>query len=178
MVAPRVGDVAPPLRAQPVFGCPVVLPHPQGRPVALVFLADLAGPVGRASVERLQAAVRDVELAGASLVVVSRTSLVTARDLVPRYHLLFPVVCDPGGQLFQAWGLGIGGYGSAIRGLVGLGRPGLRTLLAHWPTGLGSSFLFLGGTFLVDGDGRILQAHRARTPLDLPEVHALAAALA
>ncbi len=93
------GTAAPNFVRQPVFGLPVEVPG--SRILVLVFLRHLGCPYARESIHRLQGAVADMDLAGADLVVVTRTDLETARDFVPRNHLLFPVISDTEGTLFD-----------------------------------------------------------------------------
>ena len=97
----REGDRAPAFRAQPVFGLPLEVPG--DRPVVLVFVRHLGCPYARETIWRLQESVGRVNLAGARLAVVARAGLNTARDFVPRHHVLFPVVADLDGVLFQLY---------------------------------------------------------------------------
>lgn len=172
----REGAEAPVTELQPVFGNPIQVPHPSGRTVALLFVEDIRRPSGREVLERTQAAVREAELKDVDLVVLCRTPLEQARDLVPRHHLLFPVVCDPEGRIFEAWGLERATAPSVLQGLGSLPRT-LPVLARHLPARPGVCG-YLGALFVVDGAGRVARIHRLRWPWDLPDWSAVLARVA
>ena len=110
---------APTLRAQPVFGLEVDLHALSARgPVALVFTRFLGSPHARASLFALNAAYPDFDRQGVALVAVSDSSLRAARDFVPRYQLLFPLICDPEHQHYAAFEVPVGGPGDVPRALL------------------------------------------------------------
>ena len=101
-----VGDVAPPLSVKPVFGLHFDLAERlQSYPVALVFVRYLDDVAARESLAAVQNYYRDFDLHGVHVLAITRSSLDTAWDFVPRYHVLYPVYCDPDGTLFEGNGV-------------------------------------------------------------------------
>lgn len=171
-----VGDVAPSFTVQPVFGLPV---STGGRPLAVLFLRSLSGSLARAAIVEATRALGRIEAAGGQMVAFTRCDLTLARDLVPRNHVLFPIVVDADGARFDAWGVGRD-KGLACS-LPALARPATwSTLAAALPLGRGKpdgGYDQLGAEFLVGADGRLRHARYARSIFDLPEPEALCAAL-
>ncbi len=171
-----VGDLAPAFTVQPVFGLPV---KTGGRPLAVLFLRSLSGSLARAAIVEATKALPRIEAAGGAMVAFTRCDLTLARDLVPRNHVLFPVVVEPDGARFEAWG--VGRDKGLARSIVSLVRPStLQTLSAALQLGRarpegGVDQLF--AEFLVGADGRVRYARYGRTIFDLPDAEALCAAL-
>jgi len=164
------GVTAPRLEAQPVFGLPVRVPDPGGRKLGVFFVGDLGDT---ATLERLQDGVRDAELAGIAFVVVTRTPLTEARDLVPRLHLLFPVVCDPEGRTFDAWGIRGDAVAARLRGILRLDPRAAFSLVRRLPShGFGAPF----GAGLVDGEGRVRWSQQGPGRVTVPDLAGLMAA--
>lgn len=99
----KPGDIAPSFRIQPVFGLPLQVP---GRRSLLLFLRPLSSPSTRSLLATLQASHRDFDRL--QVVQFTRSSLEQCRDFVPRQHLLLPLVSDPEGQWYRAYGVGDG----------------------------------------------------------------------
>lgn len=128
------GLPAPALDALPVFGAPVHLHALTARqPAVVCFVRHLGSPAARSALGRLQAAMPEYDRRGVALVAVTRSGLGIARDFVPRHHLLFPLICDPEGQHFTAWGV-VPPTGAAL--LTGLLRA-LPAIAAGWRYGQG-----------------------------------------
>jgi peroxiredoxin len=103
----RVGDIAPALVGQPVFGLPVELGAKQRHPVAVCFVRHLGSPFCRAALAQLQARYAEFDVVGAQVLVITPSPFEVATDFVPRHQLLFPVICDPDRLHFEAWGVGL-----------------------------------------------------------------------
>ncbi len=115
----KPGDPAPPFRQQPVFGLPVDLEQATRRYPVLLYFGRYLGCVHfRDNLARLQQAWPRFDVLGATVVAITRSDLDTARDFVPRYHLLYPMVCDPEGALYAQWQVPVGSRLDAIRALT------------------------------------------------------------
>ena len=171
-----VGDPAPAFTVRPVFGLPVSI---GGKPVAVLFLRSLSGSLARAAIVEVTKALPRIEAAGGQLVAFTRCDLTLARDLVPRSHVLFPVVVEPDGARFDAWG--VGRDKGLARSLAALALPTTWTTLSTaLPLGRGrpdGGYDQLPAEFLVGADGRVRYARYGRTIFDLPDAEALCAAL-
>ncbi|MDP2317683.1 MAG: peroxiredoxin-like family protein [Pseudomonadota bacterium] len=171
----QAGDLAPAFRVQPVFGLPV---QTSGRPLVVLFLRSLSGGLARAAVAQAQRALPTLDAAGVGMVAFTRCDLTMARDYVPREHVLFPIVVEPDGARFEAWG--VGRDKGFVRSLTGLRPATVRTAFASLglararPEGGVDQ---LPAEFLVGADGHLRYAHYGRTIFDLPDVEALCAAL-
>lgn len=184
-----LGERVPSFERQPVFGLPVQVPDPEGRPVALVFLRSLGCPLTREAVFRMQDREGDFHLAGARLAAFTPSPLAVGRDFVPRNHLLYPLVCDPAAQgeplgpLYRAWQ--VGRDTAFRRSLVDLpGTLASRRVLRQLGTVAGRGFGPLAGppdltpaAFLVDGKGRLAWVQYGSRVYDLPDIPGLLAAV-
>lgn len=98
------GARAPALSGQPVFGVPFDLHRSRARGAVLVsFWAPLSSRGTLASLAALTAVWPQVDAEAGGMVAVTRSPLETARDFVPRYHVLFPVLVDEQGAVFRDW---------------------------------------------------------------------------
>lgn len=126
----------------------------------------------------MQAQYPAVRAAGAEVIAVSQS-----RPDVLRNHLRlsprpFPVVCDPDRVVYRAFGLERGNWGMfftgrALRRYLGL-------MLSGWrlrPVAPGEDVLQRGGDFVLDGNRRLVFAHRSEDPGDRPTVAQLLRAL-
>lgn len=165
-----MGDLAPRLVLQPVFGLPVQVPAQVG-PVVLVFLRHLGCPFARAAVARLQAAFPDFDRAGVGLVGLSHCAVEVARDYVPRHHLLFPLVHDATGELRARFGVG---HNRRLIGGLGALRPAeLWEALAHGKGLSRGDEAELPAELVIGGDGAVRYAHYPRSISSLPDPQAL-----
>ena len=141
-----VGDIAPALVGQPVFGLPVELGAKQRPPVAVCFVRHLGSPFCRAALAQLQARYAEFDVVGAQVLVITPSPFEVATDFVPRHQLLFPVICDPDRAHFEAWGVGLD------RSLLGT----VKTLALGGLPELADGLSY--GQGRVDGDPRQLPA--------------------
>ncbi len=103
----EVGEEAPPLAGQPVFGLPFDLTRARGRgAVGVVFFGALSSGATLDSFHRLTAIWSKLDGEQGGLVVVTRSPLEAARDFVPRHHVLFPMLVDEEGARYHTWGIG------------------------------------------------------------------------
>lgn len=171
------GQPAPPLEGQPVFGLPLHVGTPAQRaPAVVCFLRHLGSPPTRAALARLQAAMPAFDHAGVDLIAVSASGLPLARDFVPRHHLLFPLLCDPGGAHAARWGLS---PFTPAELLVGALRdlPALPALLAAGQGRVDGPLSARPGAFAVRADGTLARCAVAAAWSWLPEPEALLGAL-
>ena len=88
--------------------------------------------------------------------------------------LPFPVVADPGRDVYRIFGLERTSWGAMF-------RPGvifryLRLLFRGWrpqQAREGEDILQLGGDFVLDGKGRLIYAYRSAEPTDRPSIEGL-----
>lgn len=169
-----VGDVAPALSVKPVFGQHWDLAERIRKyPAVVVFVRYLDDVPARESLASLQQFFRDFDVHGISVLAVTRSSLDTAWDFVPRYHVLYPVACDADGALFRAWGVEEGGAAQRLR-LVGVnGVRGLAHSLRYGVPKVDFYGTQLPAEFVVGTDGRVAYARYGRSiseRADLPRL--------
>lgn len=112
--------------------------------------------------------------AGVTLLVVSQAQPAVLASFLRRYPKPYPVVGDPTRAAYRAFGLERTGWLTFARPAVVWGY--LRRILTGTRVRLpyrGEDVLQLGGDFLLDLAGRVVFAHRSRTPTDRPPVEAL-----
>lgn len=170
---PQVGEIAPPLLAQPVFGLPVDLGALSAKqPVVLLFVRHLGSPAARAALALAQDRMPEFDRAGISLIAVTPSSLTLARDFVPRFHLLFPLVCDPDGSISRTWGVG------EPQGRLGI----YKALLGFWamPQFLGygqgpvdGPITYIPASFVVQVGGRLALSAPGRSVASQPDLSGL-----
>ena len=156
-----IGDPAPKFERQPVFGLPVQVPSKQ--PLLLCFVRSLSSPLTRERMAQLQLRHGDFDVQGIRVAAITDSKPEVAQDFVPRYHVLFPVVCDPEQRLFEAWG--VGGHNPVLGRLRGLGVANVRGAFRALKHGVGPierRQLRLPAQFLIQ-DGKILAAHYAQS---------------
>lgn len=172
-----VGDSAPPIDARPLFGLPVRTPGTAGgrQPLAVVFLRSLGGGNARAAVRALNAAYARFDAVGVQVVGISRTDVVVARDFVPRYHVLFPIVADEDGALTTSWGVGRDrGLGRSAIGLLTRPDALVNAASAAWEGRSAPEFVDqLSAEFVVGLDGRLRYVRYGTTVWDQPDIEAL-----
>jgi peroxiredoxin len=171
------GDPAPLLDARPLFGLPVRTPGRGGGkgPLVVVFLRSLGGGNARAAVRALNAAYSRFDAEGVEVVGVTRSGLEVARDFVPRYHVLFPIVADLDGTITAAWHIGRD-RGLARSALALPTRPAALTtaLTAAWEGRSAPEHAdALPAEFVVGRDGALRHARYGRTIWDQPDIEAL-----
>lgn len=171
---PEAGETAPLFTARPVFGLPVDLKAATEKgPVLLVFTRSLSSPVSRSLLARLQALFPRLDEAGVGVVAVTTSALEPARDFVPRHHLLFPLVCDPTGELFRRFDIPKDGPATALARAF----PTLPKLAGSLALGHGrperESWGQRPAVFLLERGGRIRDRWVGFGVWDLPDLDAL-----
>lgn len=170
----QVGEDAPRFSAQPVFGLHVELEKQTSRyPLVICFLPHTGSPFCREAMAKLQAAYASFDVNGIQVLVVTPASMDVANDYVPRYHILFPVVCDPQFELFGLYDVPKGGASGALKSL----RPDkLVQNLRAFRRGLGpveGVETQLPAFFVVAPGGKLAYAKYGTAISDQPDVDAL-----
>lgn len=167
-----VGQRAPTLKGQPVFGLPVETGA--GTPMAVLFLRDLAGSTSRATVGRVHSALGKFEAQAIPVVALTRTPLEDARDFVPRYHVLFPVIVDETGEHFAAWSVK---RDKLLLGTLTRMRPAtLKHLVSSMSAGRGlprGGLDILPAYFGIKADGTVAYARYAESVLEQPDMDSI-----
>ncbi len=162
-----VGEAAPSFRAQPVFGLPVdVEQHTSRYPLVIAFVSSLGSPLTRQSLAQLQEHYADFDVLGIQVTAVTRSGLDVARDFVPRHHVLYPVLSDPAGELYERYQVTSQGWLTKVKALdprsvrkamqsikLGVGRPerGTTQLPAEFVVAPGGELVFARyGTHIGD----------------------------
>jgi peroxiredoxin len=122
------GELASPFDLAPISGPRVRT----GRgPLVIAFLRALGGGNARAAVRALNTSFAQFDADGIGVVGFTRTTPEVANDFVPRHHVLFPIVNDPEGRWFDAYG--VRRDRALVRSLVGLGPAAARrAITAVW----------------------------------------------
>lgn len=174
-----VGSAAPELRGQPVFGLPFDLAARRQRgAIAVIFMAPLLAGVSQRNLAALTAIWSRIDAEAGGMVLVTRSPLETARDFVPRHHVLFPMLVDAGGEMAAAWGVG---RATGLASRLARARPGfVRDALSVWRNGQPlpeSNEDALPAAFVVSPEGLILYAWRATAVADRIDAEAVWAAM-
>lgn len=172
----QVGDKVPQFTFSLISGLPVDM---RRQTTVLAFLRPVTGSQPRVAVARLQEAWSRFDAAGVVVVGLTRTDLEFARDFVPRYHVLFPMVCDVEGEYFDAYDVAHDrGYMGTLKGL----RPGnLRSAVDALSLGRAGAQLpsdQLPAFFVVAADGTARYVRYATAITEQPDIEALWAASA
>ncbi len=88
----------------------------------------------------------------------------------------FPLLADPAGKAYAAYGLRRGGF-RRLFGLAVLGRALGATLRGHIAGPPAGDPFLMPGVFVIDPDGRVRLAHYARHIADHPPVDVILGAL-
>lgn len=145
--------------------------------MVLCFVRSLSNPLTREALAILQNHWARFDVEGIQVVAVTDSALDVARDFVPRYHVLFPVVCDPEHELFSAFEVGgDAALAGTVRALAGGGVRSAFRALRHGHGPLERKQLKLPAEFVVAPDGRLLYSHYGRSMTDVPDVDELLAA--
>lgn len=171
-----VGEKAPLFTFHLISGLPVNM-HRQT--TVLAFLRPVTGSQPRLAVNLLQEAWPRFDAAGVAVVGITQADLEFSRDFVPRYHVLFPMVCDTSGEFFQAYQVPHDrGYLGSLRAL----RPSsLRAALDALNLGRAGAQLpssQLPAFFVVSPDGTVRYARYGTSITEQPDIEALWAASA
>lgn len=172
----QVGEKAPQSVLHPIMGLPVDMKR---QTTVLVFLRPVTGSQPRRAVALLQEAWPRFDAAGVAMVALTQADLTFTRDFVPRYHVLYPLVCDTTGDTFRAYDV------QRDRGFMGsltsLRPDSLRTAVAALELGRDWTTLpsdQLPAFFVVARDGTVKYARYGRSVTEQPDIEALWAAAA
>jgi peroxiredoxin len=170
----EVGTQSPVVAAQPVFGQALLVPDSSGRPVALFFLRYLGSSVCRLQMAAIQTALGRFEMAGVRVAAVTRSGLRIARDQVPRYHVLYPVCCDPEGAIFEQFNVGRDrGFVQTAKSLINGGAVTARRAFQMGHGVFEGSEDQRSAAFLIDAEGKICWAWYGQGVLDCPDIEAM-----
>ena len=166
----QTGDPAPTFEERPVFGLPVRVPT-EGRPLVLVFIRHLGDPFARQTLSEIQGRYADFDRAGVLIAAVTQTDLDTARDVVPRYHVLCPVVTAPEGALQALYGIRSDRLllGS-LKGLVSGSPSRLLAALQHGHGKKAGPSRQLPAEFVIDRAGQIAHLRYSTSITDGPHL--------
>jgi peroxiredoxin len=174
-VRPRVGDPAPDVELLlPGEGVVPLSAYWDGGPVVLVFLRYFGCPFCQAQVVGLREEQDRFEDTGAEVVLVGQGDATAEAAFREARGVPFPILLDADRHAYRAYGLSRGTSMQLFGPKVAL--PFLRANVHHETRqhGLkGGSFRQMPGTFVVDGTGVVLLAHRNRTVADNPTTAAL-----
>ncbi|MFT5686669.1 MAG: peroxiredoxin [Myxococcota bacterium] len=174
----KEGDAAPAFSARPIFGYPVEVPAGlKAGPIVLFFVPFLGSPFARRTLALLQERFADFDRRGIRIVAITQTELTAARDFVPRYHLLYPLITDPEGELQSLFDIQEDRYLlSSVRSLLsgGSGATGGTGGLMEFGVGwFNGPVRQLGAEFVLDRSGTVRMAHYASGVADVPDLDAL-----
>ena len=141
------------------------------RPVALVFLRHLGCLFCREQVAILRDALPDANLAFVTMAEPRLAARFRAWMRSPH-----PFLCDPGREVYRAFGLERGGVRQHFSASVAV-RASAALRAGHRQGRPQQDVWQLGGTYVVDGEGCVLAAFPARDAGDHPSPEALRAAL-
>jgi peroxiredoxin len=108
------------------------------------------------------------------LVAVSFTPPSRVAAFLAAHPLPFPAVSDPQRKAYEMLSLGKTSWAKMLG--LGVGFRFLKLMLKGWALEKpepGEDLLQLGGDFVLDGDGRLVFAHRSQEPTDRPTIKAL-----
>ena len=162
---------APTLEERPVFGTHFSSKTAQQHgPLVVLFARHPGSAVTRTALFALSEQFAALDEAEVSAVAILEGSLQVVRDFIPRYQLLFPVLHDPEGALYTAFGVPTASWLRPPRSVAraaGALRTGRRALT------LAGGHVAAG--FVLDRD-HIVEEWVGRSPLDPPPVDALCSA--
>lgn len=171
----EVGQMAPDVQVEDVFGRPVSLQALRGRPVLLSFYRYASCPICNLRVRDLRQAAPGLEAQGLALVGVFQSDAATIGRYVGRQQAPFPLVADPGLVLYRRYGVERG-WAAMLRWPTMAAA--LRAFAAGYlPGRVDGPFDRTPADFLIDRDGRVVIAHYGRHLSDHVAIDALEAAL-
>jgi hypothetical protein len=140
--------------------------------LALIFVRHFGCPFCHAHVEALIDRHNAFLSAGIDIVVVGNGSPQQAEVFSHEMRTPFPVLTDPTGKAYEAFGLGKASRVATFAPAAILG--GIRAALrGHLPRRPQGDPLQLQGQFLIDGNGMTWHADRPKRMSDIPTVDAL-----
>ncbi len=127
---------------------------------------------------QLQEHRRELEATGAEIVALTFEAPEHARSYLEETGWPWPMLMDRDRRVYRAYGLIQGSTWSVLGPHLWPGYVKLMFSKAARVKKPHDDVYQLGGNFVIDGNGRIVLAHRSRNPLDRPPVEALVKALA
>jgi hypothetical protein len=120
----------------------------------------------------------EFEQLGGQVLAISFTPAAKAAAFLEKHPLPFPVLCDPERQAYRAFELGRTSWGLILRPRI-IGRFFLALLRGRRPIkpNEGDDLMQLGGDFVLDGQRRLVYAHRSGDVTDRPSVEVLVEAV-
>jgi peroxiredoxin len=167
------GDLAPPFERRPVFGLPLRVPdgsHPQ----VLLFIRQLGDPFARQTVAEVQERYADFDREGIRLATITQTDLLAARDFVPRYHVLCPMVTDPDGELQQLYAIEQDRWlTQSLRAMLKSSPSRLKDALNRGVGKPSGPARQLSAEFVIDREGRLAHSRYAGSITSGPDLDQL-----
>jgi peroxiredoxin len=145
--------------------------------VVVCFLAPLSTRGTLANLEALTEIWPRIDAEAGGLVALTRSPVEAARDFVPRYHVLFPVLVDETGEDFARWGVPEAtGFAVKLRGA----RPGFLkravSILRNGQPLPEANEAQLPAVFVVEPDGTVLYRWTGTRVDDVIDAQAVLAA--
>ena len=141
----------------------------RGGPLVLTFLRYFGCPFCQAQVAQLRHDQLRFDHAGAHVALIGQGSPEQARAFSGRRLVPFPLLLDPHGLAFRAYGLTRASLRQIFAPSVGVSFLARQLDPQTRQRGLqGGRFMQMPGTFVIDGDGIVRFTHRSRTIAEAP----------
>jgi peroxiredoxin len=138
-------------------------------PLILTFLRYFGCPFCQAQVGALRRDQLRFDKEGVRVALIGQGSVEQARSFSGRHHVPFPLLLDPRGLAFHAFGLVAGSLRQLFAPSVGVSFLAKQLDPETRQRGLqGGSFRQMPGTFVIDGAGIVRFTHRSRTIAEGP----------
>ena len=138
-------------------------------PLILTFLRYFGCPFCQAQVGELRRDQPQFDKEGARVALIGQGSVEQARAFSGRHLVPFPLLLDPHGLAFHAFGLVAGSLRQLFAPSVGVSFLARQLNPETRQRGLqGGSFRQMPGTFVIDGAGIVRFTHRSRTIAEGP----------
>ena len=166
------GDPVPNLSAKPIFGRTITLPGDlRHGPMVVLYLGPITSPFGRELAFAMQAAFSGFDRHGIAVVGVTSSGLTAARDFVPRYHLLYPLLADVDGFIATTFGLEQStSVRATARDIVTRGAGAVLAPLRHGMGALEGDPRGPVGAFVLGRDGRVVRAWQGASLAARPDL--------
>lgn len=161
----RSGQPAPDFDVRDIFEQPVRLRDCSGRRLLLSFYRFASCPFCNLRVHRLLQRHSELHALGLRLVGVFQSRPELVRKHVGKQDAPFPIVADPGGALYQAYGVDSSKAGMA-RALLRMPDAALAMSKGFLPRDVDTALDLMPADFLIDEDGVLRVAYYGRDPGD------------
>ena len=172
-----VGDIAPQFASRSICGPFIDVEKLSAeRPLALCFLNHTNTSWCREGMAAIQASWNQFDLEGVHLAAVIPSELEVARDFVPRFHILFPVVADPDREIFERYQIP---SANRIERLRAMGPEQIREGMRIIRQGLGGFIdpQAIRPAEFVISEGKIAYAHYGDGVSSIPDIESLLGAV-